>query len=43
MKEILAAPQYGDTKTSSVFVAIEEITLKPGESITIISFYGKMD
>jgi hypothetical protein len=26
-----------------VFVAIEEITLKPGESITIISFYGKMD
>lgn len=43
VKDILATPQYGDAKTSSAFAAVEEVTLKPGESITIASFYGKTD
>lgn len=43
VKEILEAPQYGDAKTSSAFAAVDEVTLKPGESITIASFYGKTD
>mmetsp|Transcript_27642 Transcript_27642/g.39532 ORF Transcript_27642/g.39532 Transcript_27642/m.39532 type:complete len:1235 (+) Transcript_27642:139-3843(+) len=43
VKELVEAPQYGDAKTSSAFAAVEEITLKPGESVTIASFYGKTD
>jgi len=43
VKEIIASPQYGQARTSSAFAAIEEITLQPGESISIASFYGKTD
>jgi len=43
LKEILANPQHGDARTSSGFAAVDEITLQPGESISISSFYGKTD
>jgi hypothetical protein len=39
--EILKQPQYGAAKTASAFAALESVTLKPGESITISTFYGK--
>jgi hypothetical protein len=41
VKEILSRPQYGEARTSSGFAAVESITLAPGESISIASFYGK--
>lgn len=41
--EILANPQYGWAKTSSAFAAVDGIQLKPGESITIASVYGKAE
>jgi hypothetical protein len=41
VKEILAKDQYGWAKTSSAFAAASQIILKPGESITITSAYGK--
>lgn len=40
---ILENPQYGWAKTSSAFAAAGNITLKPGENITISSVYGKAD
>ena len=43
VKKILALPQYGQARTSSGFAAVEELTLQPGESISIASFYGKTD
>jgi hypothetical protein len=43
VEEIIDNPQYGFAKTSSAFPAVEEITLKPGENITIASIYGKAD
>jgi len=43
LKDILSNPQFGDARTSSGFAAVEEITLQPGESISIASFYGKAD
>lgn len=42
VSEIVNGPQYGDATTSSAFAAIEEVTLAPGENITIASFYGKV-
>lgn len=41
VKEILSRPQFGQARTSSGFAALESITLQPGESISIASFYGK--
>ena len=41
VEEILANPQYGWAKTSSAFPALSQVTLKPGENITIASVYGK--
>lgn len=43
VKDILENPQYGDAKTSSAFAAVSEITLKPGENVTIASLYGKAE
>ena len=43
VKDILAKPQYGQARTSSAFAAVQQITLQPGESISIASFYGKTD
>lgn len=39
--DIIAEPQYGAAKTPSAFAAADSISLKPGESVTITSFYGK--
>ena len=41
VKDILEGPQYGDAKTSCAFAAISQLTLKPGENVTIASVYGK--
>ena len=43
IEKILENPQYGWAKTSSAFAAISQMTLKPGENITIASVYGKAD
>jgi len=43
VEEILEKPQYGWATTSSAFGAATKLTLKPGENITIASFYGKAD
>lgn len=40
---ILENPQYGWAKTSSGFAAAVNITLKPGENITIATVYGMAD
>jgi len=38
---IVAGPQYGDAKTSGAFAALKKTKLGPGESITVVSFYGE--
>jgi hypothetical protein len=43
VRDIVHGPQYGKAKTSSCFAAVEEVTLAPGESVTISSFYGAAD
>jgi len=40
---ILSNPQYGFATTSSAFGAINQMTIQPGESITVASVYGKAD
>ena len=42
IKQLVKNPQYGQARTSSGFAALEEITLKPGESVSLVSFYGKV-
>lgn len=41
--DLLDGKQYGDAKTSSAFAAVRSVTLKPGESITVASVYGRAD
>lgn len=41
VEDIVEGAQYGAAKTSSAFSAVNEITIYPGESITISTFYGK--
>jgi len=43
VEDILSTPQHGDARTSSGFAAVESITLHPGQSISIASFYGKTE
>jgi hypothetical protein len=43
VRTILDNPQYGWAMTSSAFPAVDQITLKPGENITIASVYGRAD
>lgn len=43
VEEIVSNPQYGDAKTSSAFAALQGVTLAPGESVTVTSFYGEAD
>jgi len=43
IKKIVNGPQYGKAKTSSCFAAIEDVTLQPGESITITTYFGGAD
>jgi hypothetical protein len=38
--DIVREPQYGSAKSSSCFAAVREITLEPGETVTISTFYG---
>lgn len=41
VKDIVSGDQYGAAKTSSAFAAIDKITIQPGESVTLSTFYGK--
>jgi hypothetical protein len=41
MNEILREPQFGQGKTPSAFAALENITLRVGESVTLTTFFGK--
>ena len=43
VSDIINNPQYGDAKTSSAFTALEDITLAPGQSVTVATFYGQAD
>ena len=43
IENVLTNPQYGDAKTSSAFAAVQGVTLAPGESITVTSFYGEAE
>ncbi len=43
VKDILSKPQYGQARTSSGFAALESVTLAPGQSITVSTFYGKTE
>ena len=43
VQELVDNPQYGWAKTSSAFPALTQITLAPGENVTIASVYGKAD
>ena len=43
VEDIVAAPQYGDAKTSSAFAALGSVELAPGESIAITTFYGRAE
>ena len=43
VKELVSNPQYGQARTSSGFAALETAILQPGESVSIVSFYGKVD
>jgi hypothetical protein len=38
-----SAKQYGLAKTSSAFAALTDVSLEPGKSVTVTSFYGKTD
>ena len=42
VREIIDGPQYGHAKTSSAFAAVDEVTIPPGGSITVASFFGKV-
>lgn len=37
---IVEEPQYGSGKSSSCFAAVSDVTLEPGETATISTFYG---
>jgi len=43
VKDIIDGPQYGSSKTSSAFAAVDDVTIYPGQSITLLSFYGRAD
>jgi hypothetical protein len=43
VEEILSNPQYGWARTSSAFPALSQVTLGPGQNITIASVYGKAE
>lgn len=43
VQEIVDNAQYGFAKTSSAFAAAAQVTLKPGENITIASVFGKAE
>jgi hypothetical protein len=43
LADILQEPQYSRAKTASAFAALADLTLKPGQSVTISTVFGKAD
>lgn len=43
VRDIVEGPQYGSAKTSSAFAAAADMTIHPGESITLNSFFGRAE
>lgn len=43
IKSIIDGEQYGAAKTSSAFAAAADLTIHPGQSIKISTFYGRAD
>lgn len=43
IREIVEGKQYGAARTSSAFAAVKDVTIWPGQQITITSFYGRAD
>lgn len=43
IKDIIKEPQYGSAKTSSAFAAVDSVTLAPGETLTVSTFFGKSE
>lgn len=43
VEDILDGEQYGFAKTSSAFAAVKDVTIYAGQSITIVSYYGRGD
>jgi len=41
VRDLVANPQFGFARTSSAFAAVDQVTIQPGESITVASVYGK--
>jgi hypothetical protein len=41
--DIIREPQYGFAKTSSAFAAVDSVTLAPGETLTVSTFFGKAE
>jgi hypothetical protein len=41
--DIIKEPQYGFAKTSSAFAAVDTVTLAPGETLTVSTFFGKAE
>ena len=41
--ERIVQNQYGAAKTASAFSAVDELTILPGETLTITTFYGRAD
>jgi hypothetical protein len=43
IRDIIQQQQFGLAKTASAFATVADITLGPGESLTLSTFYGKAD
>jgi hypothetical protein len=43
VSEIVREKQYGFAKTASAFAAVEDVTLAPGESLIVTTYFGKAD
>jgi hypothetical protein len=41
--DIIKEAQYGFAKTSSAFAAVDSVTLAPGETLTVSTFFGKAE
>jgi len=43
IKDIIKEPQYGFAKTSSAFAAVDRVTVAPGKTVTVSTFFGKAE
>jgi len=43
VKSIIEGDQYGFAKTSSAFAAVKDVVIHPGQSMTITTFYGRVN